>query len=78
MTPSLRGAGVQLTLGYFSVPMAVFSDPEVAMTGHTQRSSKTVGFDFVVNCMPASAVAKAHVAGMTNRILKINADRVAP
>jgi mercuric reductase len=68
--------GCDCTMDYLAAPMAIFTDPEVAMVGHTEESARLAGFDCVVNCMPASAIPKAHVTGMTDGIIKMIADRV--
>jgi len=69
-----RGCGC--VMDYLAAPMAIFTDPEVAMVGHTEESARLAGFDCVVNCMPASAIPKAHVTGMTDGVIKMIADRV--
>lgn len=63
-------------MDYLSAPMAIFTDPEIAMVGHTEESAVMAGFDCVVNCMPVSAIPKAHVTGMTDGVIKMIADRV--
>lgn len=68
--------GCGCAMDYQSAPMAIFTDPEVAMVGHTEESARQAGFDCVVNCMPVSAIPKAHVTGMTNGVIKMIADRV--
>ena len=68
-----RGCGC--AMDYLSAPMAVFTDPEIAMVGHSEESARQAGFDCVVNCMPVSAIPKAHVTGMTDGVVKMIADR---
>ena len=67
--------GCSCTMDYLAAPMAIFTDPEVAMVGHTEESAQQAGFDCIVNCMPASAIPKAHVTGMTDGVIKMIADR---
>lgn len=62
-------------MDYLAAPMAIFTDPEVAMVGHTEASARQAGFDCIVNSMPVSAIPKAHVTGMTEGIIKMVADR---
>jgi mercuric reductase len=62
-------------MDYLAAPMAIFTDPEVAMVGHSEASARQAGFDCIVNCMPASAIPKAHVTGMTDGVIKMVADR---
>jgi mercuric reductase len=69
-----RGCGC--SMDYLAAPMAIFTDPEVAMVGHSEGSARQAGFDCVVNCMPVSAIPKAHVTGSTDGLIKMIADRV--
>lgn len=68
--------GCDCAMDYLSSPMAMFTDPEVALVGHTEESARLAGFDCVTNCMPVSAIPKAHVTGMTAGVIKMIADRV--
>ena len=68
--------GCGCAMDYVTAPMAIFTDPEVAMVGHSEESALKAGFDCIVNCMPVSAIPKAHVTGMTNGVIKMIADRV--
>ena len=67
--------GCGCVMDYLAAPMAIFTDPEVAMVGHSEDSALQAGFDCVVNCMPVSAIPKAHVTGMTDGVIKMVADR---
>ena len=69
-----RGCGC--TMDYLLAPMAIFTDPEVAMVGHSEESARQAGFDCIINCMPASAIPKAHVIGQTDGVIKMIPDRV--
>jgi mercuric reductase len=69
--------GCGCTMDYLAAPMAIFTDPEVAMVGHTEESARQAGFDCIVNCMPVSAIPKAHVTGSTEGVIKMIADRVS-
>lgn len=68
--------GCGCAMDYLGAPMAIFTDPEVAMVGHSEESARQNGFDCIVNCMPVSAIPKAHVTGMTDGVIKMIADRV--
>ncbi len=68
--------GCGCAIDYLAAPMAIFTDPEVAMVGHSEESARQAGFDCIVNCMPVSAIPKAHVTGMTDGVIKMVADRV--
>jgi mercuric reductase len=69
-----RGCGC--AMDYLAAPMAIFTDPEAAMVGHSEESARQAGFDCVVNFMPVSAIPKAHVTGSTAGLIKMIADRV--
>jgi len=68
--------GCGCTMDYLSAPMAVFTDPEIGMVGHTEESARQAGFDVAVNTMPVSAIPKAHVTGHTAGVIKMIADRL--
>jgi mercuric reductase len=68
--------GCGCMMDYLAAPMAIFTDPEVAMVGHTENSAREAGFDCIVNCMPVSSIPKAHVTGSMDGVIKIIADRV--
>jgi mercuric reductase len=67
--------GCGCTMNYLSAPMAVFTDPEVGMVGHTEESARLAGFDVAINTMPVGAIPKAHVTGHTAGVIKMIADR---
>ncbi len=63
-------------MDYLAAPMAIFTDPEVAMVGYGEESAAKAGFDCMVNVMPVSAIPKSHVIGQTDGVIKMIADRV--
>ena len=63
------------SMDYLAAPMAIFTDPEVAMVGYGEEQARTAGFDCVINVMPVSAIPKAHVVGQTEGVIKMIADR---
>jgi mercuric reductase len=67
--------GCGCTMDYLTVPMAIFTDPEVGVIGLTESGAREAGFDVMVNVLPMSAVPKAHVTGNTAGVIKIVADR---
>ncbi len=67
--------GCDCAMDYLAAPMAIFTDPEVAMVGHSEESARQAGLNIVVNCMPVSSIPKAHVTGMTDGLIKMIADR---
>lgn len=67
--------GCGCTFDPLSVPMAIFTDPEVGIVGYTEEGARAAGFDVIVNVMPVSAIPKAHVTGHTAGVIKMVADR---
>ena len=67
--------GCGCAVDYLAAPMAIFTDPEVAMVGYSEESARQAGFDCMVNCISANAIPKAHVTGMTDGVIKMIADR---
>jgi len=67
-------AGCGCTMDHLSTPMAIFTDPEVGLVGHTEATAREAGFDVVCNTLPVSAVPKAHVTGQTAGLIKLVAD----
>lgn len=68
-------AGCACPMDYLTVPMAIFSDPELGLAGHTEASAREAGFDVAVNVMPVAAIPKARVTGHTAGVIKMVADR---
>ncbi len=67
--------GCNCKMDYLAAPMTVFTDPEVAVVGHTEESARQTGFDIIVNIMPVSAIPKAHVTGHTAGVVKMIAEQ---
>ncbi|HEY5974862.1 MAG TPA: mercury(II) reductase [Geobacteraceae bacterium] len=63
------------TMDYLTTPMAIFSDPEVGLVGHTEAAALAAGYRVAVNTLPVSAIPKAHVTGHTAGVIKLVADR---
>lgn len=61
-------------IDYLTVPMAIFTDPEVALVGHSEETAHAAGMDVISNSLPAAAIPKAHVTGNTAGIIKMLAD----
>ncbi|UFS71549.1 mercury(II) reductase [Geomonas sp. RF6] len=72
LTPECR-----CTVDYRSIPMAIFTDPEVGMVGYGEGSAKEAGFDVITHTISASAIPKAHVTSETRGAIKIIADKVS-
>lgn len=74
---NMFNAGCGCSMDYPAAPMAIFTDPEVAMVGYGEENAAKAGFDFQVNVMPVSAIPKAHVVGQTEGVIKMVADRAS-
>jgi len=71
LTPECR-----CTVDYRSIPMAIFTDPEVGMVGYSEAAARDAGFEVDTHTIPASAIPKAHVTGETRGAIKIVAEKV--
>ncbi len=67
--------GCGCRMDYLLAPMAIFTDPEVAVVGYGEEAARRAGFDVVTNTMPATAIPKAHVTGNSAGVIKMVADR---
>lgn len=67
--------GCGCSMEYLEVPMAIFTDPEVGLVGHTAESARQAGIDTVTNTLPVNAIPKAHVTGHTAGVITMVADR---
>lgn len=67
--------GCSCTMDYLTAPMTIFTDPEVAIVGHSEESAARAGFATIANVMPVSSIPKAHVTGHTAGVIKMIADR---
>jgi mercuric reductase len=72
---NMLNPGCGCRMDYLSVPMAIFTDPEVGMVGLTEAAAARSGHDILCNTMPVSAIPKAHVTGQTAGAIKMVADR---
>lgn len=69
--------GCGCRVDYHTVPVAIFTDPEMGIVGYTEAAARKAGFQVTVNTIPAAAIPKAHVTGDTQGIIKIVADSVS-
>ena len=67
--------GCRCALDYNSIPMAIFTDPEVATVGYTEEAAKRAGFEVMCHTIPASAIPKSHVTGELRGAIKIVAEK---
>jgi mercuric reductase len=66
--------GCGCTLDIATIPMAIFTDPEVGLVGLTEEQARREGISVETRCIPVSAAAKAHVTGHTAGVVKIVAE----
>jgi mercuric reductase len=62
-------------MDYLAAPMAIFTDPEVGMIGHGEKSAGQANIDIVVNSMSVSSIPKAQVTGHTVGVIKMIAEK---
>jgi len=61
-------------IDYCSLPMAIFTDPEIGIVGYSEESARKAGFRVTTNTIPVSAIPKAWVTGHTAGAIKIIAE----
>ncbi|BDV44871.1 mercury(II) reductase [Geotalea uraniireducens] len=69
--------GCSCTMNYQSIPMAIFTDPEVGTVGYTEEAARQAGFEVTTNVMPVTAIPKAHITGHTAGAIKLVADQAS-
>ncbi len=57
--------GKDRSLSYEKIPQAIFTDPQIALVGISEKSAKEKGYDVIVGRFPYAALGKAH--GMRKR-----------
>src|SRR5690625_462958 len=62
-------------IDYNSVPTCIYSNPEVASVGMTEKQAKAEGFDIKIGKFPFQAIGKALVYGESDGFVKIIADK---
>ncbi|HEY5513701.1 MAG TPA: mercury(II) reductase [Geomonas sp.] len=72
---NMLDAGCRCALDYNSIPMAIFTDPEVGTVGYGEAAARQAGFDVTCHTIPASAIPKAHVTGELRGAIKIVAEK---
>lgn len=74
---NMLDAGCRCALDYNTIPMAIFTDPEVGTVGYSEEAARRAGFETVSHAIPASAIPKSHVTGETRGAVKIVAERAS-
>jgi mercuric reductase len=72
---NMFGKDCSCAMNYLGAPMAIFTDPEVGIVGHSEDSARHAGIDFIINTIPVSAIPKAHVTGHKSGVIKMIAAR---
>lgn len=67
--------GCRCALDYQSIPMAIFTDPEVGTVGYSEEAARRAGFEVISHSIPASAIPKSHVTGELRGAIKMVADK---
>ncbi|MUK87186.1 dihydrolipoyl dehydrogenase [Ornithinibacillus sp. L9] len=62
-------------INYDQIPTCIYSNPEVASVGLTEKQAKEQGFDIKVGKFPFKAIGKALVYGESDGFVKIIADK---
>jgi len=68
----VTGCGCKME--YQSIPMAIFTDPEIGTVGYGEAAARLAGFDVISHTMPASTIPKSHVTGDLRGTIKIVAE----
>jgi mercuric reductase len=71
---NMLNTGCRCALDYNSIPMAIFTDPEVATVGYGEAAARQAGFEVMTHTIQASAIPKAHVTGELRGAIKIVAE----
>ena len=61
-------------IDYTSLPMAIFTDPEIGTVGLSEESARKAGYRVTTNTIPVSAIPKAQVTGHTAGAIKMVAE----
>lgn len=66
--------GCRCAMDYLSIPMAIFTDPEVATVGYAEEAARRAGFEVEAHTIQASTIPKAHITGELRGAVKIVAE----
>jgi mercuric reductase len=61
-------------IDYCSLPMAIFTDPEIGTVGYSEESARKAGYRVITNTIPVSVIPKAQVTGHTAGAIKMIAE----
>ena len=58
-------------IDYMNIPGCIYTTPEVASVGYTEKAAQTAGYDIKVGKFPFSASGKANSSGNTDGFVKL-------
>jgi mercuric reductase len=71
---NMLDTGCRCAMDYSSIPMAIFTDPEVATVGYSVEAAERAGFQVETHTIAAAAIPKSHVTGELKGAIKMIAD----
>lgn len=71
---NMLNPGCACRIDYTSLPMAIFTDPEIGVVGYTEESALKAGYRIATNTIPVSVIPKALITGHTAGAIKIIAE----
>ena len=69
------GEDAQAAFDNRAIPAVVFTDPEIAWTGMTEKEAADQGLDVKIGRFPLSALGRARTLGRTDGLVKVLADK---
>ncbi|MGX6961061.1 MAG: dihydrolipoyl dehydrogenase [Candidatus Karelsulcia muelleri] len=63
------------TLNYNNIPMCIYTNPEIAFVGYSEKEALEKGFEIKVGKFPFSALGKAKINGETEGFIKVIFDK---
>lgn len=67
--------GKSRTLSYDKIPQAIFTDPQIASVGISEKRAKEKGYDVIVGRCPYGALGEAHGIRKTDGFFQVVADQ---
>ncbi len=71
---NMLSLGCSCRIDYSSLPMAIFTDPEIGTVGFTEEAARKAGYRVKTNTIPVSAIPKAQITGHTAGAIKMIAE----
>lgn len=62
-------------LNYNNIPMCIYTNPEIAFVGYSEKEALEKGFEIKVGKFPFSALGKAKINGETEGFIKVIFDK---